>query len=78
MKEILELDFGNTFNTADCNRILVLKIVHIKEVAKLLRWLYHMAAEFLTSSGDEVTNASGVQQGCPLASLAFELIIMSS
>ena len=78
MKEILELDFGNTFNTADCNRIPELKIVHIKEVAKLPWWLYNMEAEFLTSSGDEVTNAAGVQQGCPLVSLAFALIIVSS
>ena len=34
-----------------------------------------METNLITSTGDKVTNSAGVQQGCPLASLAFALVI---
>ena len=72
---ILLLDFENTFNTADRNLILKLAVAHIPEAARILWWLYHAETKLFISTGEEVTNSAGVQQGCPLASLAFALVI---
>ena len=72
---ILIIDIENAFNTADRNLILRLAAAHIPEAVKLFWWLYHLETILVTSSGDEVLNSAGVQQGCPMASLAFALII---
>ena len=72
---ILIIDIENAFNTADRNLILKLLAAHIPEAAKLFWWLYHLETTLITSNGDEVLNSAGVQQGCPLASLAFALVI---
>ena len=50
-------------------------VVNIPEIAKLWWWLYKSETGLVTSLGDEIVNSAGVQQGCPLASLSFDLII---
>ena len=75
LEAILLLDFENAFNTVDRNLILLLAVAHIPEAAKLFRWLYHTETILITTEGDEVRNSAGVQQGCPLASLSFALVI---
>ena len=59
---ILEPDFKNKFNTADRNRMILLEVAHIPEVAMLLWWLYQSDTELITFSGDEVANTA-VPQG---------------
>ena len=72
---ILIIDIENAFNTADRNLILRLLAAHIPEAAKLFWWFYHLETTLITSNGDEVLNSAGVQQGCPMATFAFALII---
>ena len=70
IEAILLLDFENAFNTVDRNLILKMLVAHIPEAAKLFWWLYHCETDLITSTGATVTNSAGVQQGCPIASLA--------
>ena len=65
----MELDFENELNTDNRSQMLLPEVVHITEVPNLRWWLYHLDTELITSSGDEITNAAGTQQGCPLPSL---------
>ena len=65
----MELDFEKELNTDNRNQMVLPEVAHITEDPNLRWWLYHLLTELITSSADEITNAAGTQQGCPLPSL---------
>ena len=55
--------------------LLELAIALVPEAANVLWWLYERETTLISHGGDKVTCSTGVMQGCPLAAIAFSLVV---
>ena len=72
---ILTIDYANAFNTADRALMLNLVMTHLPEIAPLVYFLYKNESKLITSNNQAISSSTGTQQGDPLASIMFGLIM---
>ena len=70
----LFVDFKNAFNLVNRAEIIKETITNFPSIAKWTHYLYQSAPKLYYES-NTIENSEGAQQGCPMASLGFSLVL---